>query len=116
MRTLLNESISVSNMREPDISLSKRTGLDFSKAYLLNSPKKLFKNLTHIWEKYLIWMRVDTGNRLVFVPSRAMRNNRMRNPIAAFNHLNLKAMRNERLRVYGNIGHRQRLRRGGDQS
>ena len=116
MWTLLNEPISISDMREPDIGFPKRAGLDFCKPNMCLFLKKLLKNITHIWKEYLVWMWEDARNRPILVPSWAMWDNHMRDPIATFNHLNLKAMRNERLRVYGNVGHRQRLRRGGDQS
>ena len=114
MRTLLNDTVSISDIGEPYIGFPKRAGLDFCKPKMCLFLKKLLKNIKHIWKEYLVWMREDAGNRPLFVPSRVMRDNRARNPIATLNRLNLKAMRDKRKRIDGYIGHRSRLQQEGD--
>ena len=116
MRPLLDEPIPIPDMPKLHICLSKRAWLNFSESNLSIFLKKLLQNITNIRKKYLIRVGMDAGNRPILVAPRALRYYGSRNPCSSWNHLNLKTMRNERLRIDWDVGHRSWLWQGGHQS
>jgi hypothetical protein len=106
MRNLLHHPVSIAQMRKLNIRLPKGTFLDISEPYSGSTIKEVTKHISDVIKMYLsLWHRIDGGDGIVHVSTRATRKNHSLNSGAPFDMEDLEATWDEWRNINGNVCH-----------
>ena len=115
MRATMNKSTSIMKIVEPDIHLTKGTGLDSLKGNPLFITQEVLKHIPNARKRYLmIRQRFDCRNGQVTVPSVRQFHHHVRHQLTLINLDSLEAPRDERAGINEVESHLRALISGGE--